>query len=309
MNPALAYARTQADGLDNIAPSSLQGQQAWQYAQSDNYFSPEEQAAVMQKQLEPYRQQIQQALTDIGFSPAHLAKYPNIEADLFSGRSTQLMNVVIGEDITMRGTLRVVMTSAGPDILIKPTQPELNVPLSINGASLSKLEQRELTETGELSRPLLVPENGQLVPTYLRVDKMTNTVDMWRVRAEDLPTKLLGIDLSKDQQQMLVAGYPVRLSGLLDRQGEPFDATVRISAAEKSLNLADFSRQDVVLRPDQAFRNQLAQNNEGAKTDVTQGREIASKTTTATHQQSELLPQLLTQTDKHEQDQSRGMRR
>jgi len=309
MNPSLDYARTQADGLDNIAPSPLQGKQAWQYAQSDNFLSPEEAAAVMRQQLEPHRQQIEQSLAQVGYSPANLAKYPAIEQALFSGQSTKPISILIGPEITMRGTLRVVMTPEGPDVRITPVQRELAIPSSINGAVLSKQEQQQLTEKGALPRPLFMAEDGNLLPTYLRIDKSTNQVELWRVKAEDLPTKLLGIDLTKDQQQMLSTGNPIRLAGLLDQQGEPFNATVSLSPAKQSLTLTDFNRLDVSLRPDTAFKNQLAQNNEGAKTDVTQNREIASKSTTTTNQQSESLLKQLTQTDTNEQEQGRRMRR
>lgn len=308
MNPSLDYARTQADGLDNIAPTTLQGQQAWQYAQSDNFLSPEEAAAVMRAQLEPHRQQLLQTLSEVGYSAGNLAKYPDIEQALFSGQSTKPLTILVGPEVTMRGTLRIVLTPEGPDIRITPTQRELTIPNAINGVQLSKQEQRTLTDTGELSRPVLMAENGNYLPTYLRVDKDTNKVELWRVKTEDMPTKLLGIDLTKDQQQMLATGNPVRLAGLLDRQGEPFNATVSLSPAKQSLTLTDFNRLDVVFRPDNAFRNQVTQNNEGAKTDVTQGREVASKTTTATNKQSESLLDKLIKTETNEPEQGRRMR-
>lgn len=290
---SIDYARTQADGLDNIAPTTLQGERAWQYAQSDNFFSPEEQADVMRQQLEPYRAQLESKLGAIGWPADHLLNSPSIEQALFSGQPTESMGVFIGPDLKLYGSLRIVMTDAGPDIRITSTQLGLTIPEQINGVHLSKAEQQQLQQEGALPRPFLMPDKGEYVPTFVRVDSATNTVELWRVKAEELPTKLMGIDLTKDQQMQLVHGHPVRLTGLLDQQGEPFAATVSISAAKQSLQFADLSRLDVTLKPGQEYKQQLAQNNEGAKTDITKSREVAVGAPVVSHQQSEAIKEVL----------------
>ena len=290
---ATNFARTQADGLDNIAPTTLQGQAAWQYAQSDNFFSPEEQAAVLRRELEPYRAQLETKLTQIGWGPDSLAKLPTIQDALFSGRQTVPLEISISQDLKMFGCLRIVMTDAGPDLRITPLQQALTIPESISGVRLSPAEQQQLYREGALPRPLLVPENGQFVPTFLRVDTQTNTIELWRVKAEQLPTKLMGIDLTKDQQLQLVSGHAVRLSGLTDRQGEPFNATVSISAARQELQFSDVNRLDVAVKPDNKHRQQVAQNNDGAKTDLTRSQEVAIGAPTMSNSLRETVEKLL----------------
>ena len=302
------YARTQADGADNIAPTPMQGQQAWQYALSDNFFSPEEQTAVMRQQIEPHRAQIESKLSEIGYPPAYLTKYPDIEQSLYSGQQTRLLNVIIAPDTQLTGALRIVMTEHGPDIRITPKQPTLNIPNEIGGIHLTKADQQQLKQEGALPRPFLIAEQGEYVPTFLRVNERTNTVELWQLRPEQLPTKLMGIDLTKDQQVQLVHGHPVRLTGLLDKQGEPFNATVSVSATKQSLEFADLSRLDVAIKPAQEFKQQLAQNNEGAKTDLTVAQERATGLPGITHQQSESIKQLLEQ-EPSQQEQTLKMRR
>ena len=293
MNPAASYARTQADGLDNIAPTTLQGQQAWQYAQSDNFLSSEEAAAVMRKQLEPYRDQISAKLTQIGYPPSHLESFPGLEQSLYSGQRTDTLHVRIGPAIEMEGRLRIVLTENGPDIRITPSQRQLTIPDEVAGVRLSKGEKEQLAQEGALPRPFLLADKGEFVPTYLRVDEQTNTVELWRIRPELLPTKLMGIDLTKDQQMQLANGHAVRLTGLLDQQGEPFNATVNISASQKELQFSDLSRVGVRLNPDSESRQQLALNNEGAKTDRTQRQEETSGQTATSNRQAETMQQLL----------------
>lgn len=290
---ATTYAKIQADGYDNIAPTTLQGQQAWQYAQSDNFLSSEEASAVIQKQLEPHRAQIEAKLTQLGYPPEHLAKHPHLEDALFSGQQTSLMKVRVTQELKMEGRLRVVMTEDGPDIRITPTKSALTIPDRIAGILLSNADKEQLALEGALLRPYLIADKGEYIPTYLRVDPQTNTVELWRVRAEQLPTKLLGIDLTNDQQLQLVNGYPVRLRGLIDQQGETFNATVSISPARQQLQFTDFSRLDVVLKPDQQYRTQLAHNNEGAKTDLTRSQETAVGTPILSNSQLETVQKLL----------------
>ena len=290
---ATNYARTQADGYDNIAPTTLQGQQAWQYAQTDNFLSPEEASAVLRKQLEPYRAQLEAKLSQIGYPPEHLATMPHIEEALFGGQRTARMNVLVSPDVKMEGLLRIVMTEDGPDIRITPVNPSLTIPDQVAGIKLSPIEKQQLTQEGALPRPFLIADKGEYVPTYLRVDPQTNTVELWRIRAEQLPTKLLGIDLARDQQLQLVNGYPVRLTGLLDQQGEPFNATVSISPARQQFQFSDYNRLDVVLKPDAEHRNQLAHNNEGAKTDLTRSQETAVGAPIMSNSQRETVQKLL----------------
>lgn len=289
-NTSVDYARTQADGADNIAPTTMQGQQAWQFAQSDNFFSPEEQAAVMRRDLEPYRAQIEAKLAEVGYP---LTKHPGVEEALFSGRQTDLLRVNLSPDSQLVGSLRVVMTNDGPDVRITPAQPTLNIPKEIGGIHLSKGEQQQLSQEGSLPRPFLMPEKGEYVPIFLRVDAKTNTVELWQVKPEELPTKLMGIDLTRDQQMQLVHGHAVRLNGLIDNQGEPFNATVSVSASKQALQFADLSRLDVSVKPAQEFKQQLAQNNEGAKTDLVQSQEKAVGLPGVSKQQSEDIKKLL----------------
>lgn len=293
MNPAVGYPRTQADGLDNIAPTSLQGQQAWKYAQSDNFLSAEEASAVMRQQLKPYRAQIESRLAQLGWPSDHLANHPNVEEALFSGQKTRSVKVWVTPELQLEGRLRIVMIENGPDIRITPVQRQINIPDEVEGVRLSKGEKQQLMMEGALARPFLMADKGDYVPTYLRIDEQTNTVELWRIRPDVLPTKLMGIDLTKDQQLQLASGHAVRLSGLLDQQGESFTATVSISAAQKELQFTDVSRLAIGLKPDNEDRQQLALNNDGAKTDLTRSQEMSTGQTTVSNHQRETMQQLL----------------
>jgi hypothetical protein len=203
----------------------------------------------------------------------------------------------------MEGRLRIVMTENGPDIRITPVQRQLIIPDEVEGVKLSTREKQQLMMEGALPRPFMMADQGGYVPTYLRIDDQTNTVELWRIRPEMLPTKLMGIDLTKDQQLQLANGHAVRLSGLLDQQGEPFTATVNISAAQKELQFSDISRLTIGVKPDNDYRQQLALNNEGAKTDVARSQELSTGQTTISNHQRKIMQQLLEGKQEQKSDQ------
>lgn len=247
-------------------------------------------------------------MAQLGYEPEHLAKLPKLEADLFSGRQTELTNVFIAPDVKMSGRLRIVLGAEGPEIRFTPMQPTLTIPNEVAGVALSRQERTQLAQEGALPRPLLMAEKGEMIPTYLRIDPLTNTVELWRIKAEQMPNKLLGIDLTKDQQLQLVSGHAVRLSGLLDKQGEPFNATVSISPARQTLEFSDVNRIDLAVKPDREFRQQVAHNNEGAKTDLTRSREEAIGSPAINQQQAEVIGKLLS-VDSPQQENSHKIRR
>lgn len=292
--PAQTFAQTRADEIDNIAPTPLQAGAAWQYALTDNFLSIDEQSAVLRRQIEGDLPLLQNKLSEVGITSAFLAANPQVEEALFSGRPTPIVTVILPNDLELSGRLRIVATDQGTQLRITPVMPDLTIPDRVGDLQLTRQERQDLEQKGFVEKPIQIAENGSFVPAYLRVDKETNTVDIWKVRPEMLPTQLLGIDLSREQQLQLAAGYPVRLSGLKDRQGEPFDATLSVSAAYKGLQVSNISRQDVTLKPDEKNRQQLAQNNEGAKTDQVRILEEKTGVTTVANAQKETIKRLLT---------------
>lgn len=303
------YARTQADGLDNIAPTAQQGAAAWQYAITDGFLSSDEQAAMLRQQIEQARPDLEAKLVAVGIDRAFLDKYPKVEQDLFSGQRSDLIIINLPQGIRLTGSLRIAVTETGPEVRITPYQPALNIPAQVKGFPVTEEQKKELMRDGSTSRPTMVPDNGSYVPVYLRVDPLTNTVDLWKVKPEMMPTKLMGIDLTKAQQMQLAAGHPVKLDGLKDSQGETYQGTVSISASKQSLQFSDVSRQDMSIEPVEKHEEQLAQNSHGAKTDATRHAEVISGQTGVSKAQTESIKRLIEgRDDKKEQKPSKGNR-
>lgn len=286
------FARTQADGFDNIAPTDQQAAAASHYAVTDGFLSPSEQEAIL-RQIATERPLLLKKLDEVGIDKIYLAMNPEVEQTLFSGRPTPVVTIILPNELELRGRLRIASTEQGPQLRITPVHSALVIPDKVGGLKLTDQERIDLQQKGFVDKAIQLPENGGFVAGFLRVDKETNTVDVWRVQPETLPKKLLGIDLTRNQQIALVCGHPIKLSGLMDRQGEPFDATVSISPGKQGIQFDDISRPDVALQPDHKYKQQIAQNNDGAKTDQTRGLEERSGVTVVTSSTTVTLKRLI----------------
>lgn len=288
------FARAEGDNLSHNAPTPAQGKKAGEYAQSDNFLSPEERTAILKKDIEANRPALETRLAQIGYTSEFLNKHPKVEEALFSGKPTQVLDINVSQTIQMSGRLRIAMTENGPELRFTPQLSKPLIPDEIRGLQLSSFDKQKLEKEGALDRPFMIPGKDGLTANYLRLDRETNTLELWKVKPEQLPSKLLGIDLTRDQQLQLVSGHPLRLTGLLDKQNEPFSATVSLSGATKGFQFANVDRQEISLKPDAGYKQQVAQNNEGAKTDQTRGQEIRTgQTTTTNNDQQELMRKLL----------------
>ena len=87
-----------------------------------------------------------------------------------------------------------------------------------------------------------------------------------------VPKKMLGRDISPEEQAKLKAGQTVYMTGLIDKKGEPFNAYVRPNLEKNKFDFLkwnpDKSQAKEVI-PDNASRTQVAVNSEGKTNEAT----------------------------------------
>jgi hypothetical protein len=88
-----------------------------------------------------------------------------------------------------------------------------------------------------------------------------------------IPNKLLGVDLSEKQQGNLRAGQTVYVSGMKDKQGQDFNAYVKINTEKNKLDFFKWNpdkakKQGAEVTPDNAHKTQVAKNNDGKTTEA-----------------------------------------
>jgi primosomal replication protein N len=89
-----------------------------------------------------------------------------------------------------------------------------------------------------------------------------------------IPKTLLGVALSEKQQTGLKAGESVYVSGMKDREGQDFNAYVKINAEKGKLDFFKWNpdkakKQGAEVTPDNAHQTQVAKNSEGKTTEAT----------------------------------------
>jgi primosomal replication protein N len=88
-----------------------------------------------------------------------------------------------------------------------------------------------------------------------------------------IPKQLLGADLTKKQMDNLKAGETVYVSGMKDRQGQEFNAYVKINTEKNKLDFFKWNpdkaqKQGAAeVTPDNAHKTQVAKNNDGNSTE------------------------------------------
>ncbi|WP_449188992.1 DUF3945 domain-containing protein, partial [Tannerella forsythia] len=87
-----------------------------------------------------------------------------------------------------------------------------------------------------------------------------------------VPKKMLGRDISFEEQAKLKAGQTVYMTGLIDKKGEPFNAYVRPNFEKNKFDFLKWNpdkSQAKEITPDNASRTQVAVNSEGKTNEAT----------------------------------------
>ncbi len=100
-------------------------------------------------------------------------------------------------------------------------------------------EDREnLKKTGNLGRIVEVvdPATGELHPSFVSIDRLTNETVATPVSAIRIPDKIKDVTLDPTQQAALSRGEGVFVEGMTAKSGKKFDATIQINADKRGLD-------------------------------------------------------------------------
>lgn len=100
-------------------------------------------------------------------------------------------------------------------------------------------EDREnLQKTGNLGRVAEVvdPATGELVPSFISIDRLTNETVSVPVKDIRIPDEVKGVLLTKEQKEALAAGKGVYVEGMTAKSGKKFNATIQINADKRGLD-------------------------------------------------------------------------
>lgn len=161
-------------------------------------------------------------------------------------------------------------------IVPHPIRREPNLDEYLN-VKFTPEDQDNLKKTGNLGRVAEVvdPATGELIPSFISIDRLTNETVAVPVSAIRIPDEVKGVKLDPEQKAALSRGEGVYVEGMTAKSGKKFNATLQINADKRGLDFhfggqkkAQRQEQTQIyeVKPDTASRTQVAVNSEG-KTD------------------------------------------
>lgn len=113
-------------------------------------------------------------------------------------------------------------------------EPQLDFPYM--GYRFSDEDKETLRHSGNLGKVVeLTPKNGEPFKAYISVDPQTNELVALKADRVNIPQEIKGVLLTPEQCKDLSEGKPVKVEGMLSRNGKPFDATLQVNAERKGI--------------------------------------------------------------------------
>jgi hypothetical protein len=162
---------------------------------------------------------------------------------LLSGQKTDLISSFSlrngqGEEIPFAAKLVMRRDAEGaPSLLFDLPKQRLVIPEQILGKEITPQMKEQLQTNGVV--PLTEgfrDSKGQTFAAYVAIDQEMNRVVAVRREGIVVPKELLGVTLSPQQSQLLLAGYPTPVAGMTNRKSQLFDATVLLDPVKRTLS-------------------------------------------------------------------------
>lgn len=114
-------------------------------------------------------------------------------------------------------------------------QPELERPYF--GHIFSEEDKKNLLETGNMGRVVeLKGRNGEYIPSFISLDKMTNEVVAMRAENVYIPNEIKGVQLTDQEKNDLREGKKVYIEGMTAKSGNEFSALIQVSAERRGID-------------------------------------------------------------------------
>lgn len=121
-------------------------------------------------------------------------------------------------------------------------EPQLQRPFL--GHIFSEEDKKNLLETGNMGRSVeLKNRNNEYHPYLVSIDKMTNEIVATRADKVFIPDTVSGVELTKDEKELLREGKKVFIDGMVSKGGKEFSAEIQINADRRGIEFI-FPRND-----------------------------------------------------------------
>lgn len=181
------------------------------------------------------------AVAKIGLDREMLEKC-NVLDELLKGFKTSVLLPVRCEDGEEEGTvnarLQLKLNDNGEVVLhVYRSQKMPDFRKKFLGHKFSKEDRLNLLNIGNMGRlvNLVNPVTGELVPSLISRDKLTNELFSLPINFVRVPTVVCGVVLSSEQQGVLRSGKPLFIENMLSKSKRLFNATLQFNAEKQWL--------------------------------------------------------------------------
>ena len=131
---------------------------------------------------------------------------------------------------------RIKAEEALPQWEEKKKQAENDLDRPYFGHIFSDEDKRNLLETGNMGRVVeLKGRNGEYIPSFISIDKLTNEVVAMKAENAFIPREIKGVELTEQEQNDLREGKKVYVEGMIAKSGNEFNAFIQVNAERRGV--------------------------------------------------------------------------
>ena len=178
-------------------------------------------------------------MTNLGLSKEYLEKRNLLEPLLKGYKTNELLPIGVNLGGTILRTdarLSLQQAEDGKVVVgIHGIKKEPNLHFEFFGHKFTDEDKKNLLETGNMGRvvDLKNSKTGELMPSIISIDRLTNDVIALRTDFIKVPDEIKGVKLNEEQKQTLLEGKPLYLEGMVSTKGTEFSATVQFNADKR----------------------------------------------------------------------------
>lgn len=180
-----------------------------------------------------------ETMKNLGLSKEYLEKRNLLEPLLKGYKTNELIPVSVNFGSAILRTDVRLSLQATEDGRVIPAlngfRKEPNLNFEFFGHKFTAEDKKNLLETANMGRvvDLKNSKTGELMPSIISVDRLTNELIALRTDFIKIPDEIKGVKLDDAQKQTLMEGKPLKLEGMISTKGTEFSATVQFNADKR----------------------------------------------------------------------------
>ncbi|WP_018667051.1 DUF3945 domain-containing protein [Bacteroides gallinarum] len=179
-------------------------------------------------------------LKNFGLSREYLQERGLLEQMLKGYKTNQTVPISMnfGSAVLRTDARLSFQQSTGGDVVLAihgiRQKPELDRPYF--GHIFSDEDKKNLLETGNMGRVVeLKGRNGEYIPSFISIDKLTNEVVAMKAENAFIPKEIKGVELTEQEQNDLREGKKVYVEGMTAKSGNEFSAFIQVNAERRGV--------------------------------------------------------------------------